>query len=871
MNTLKQQHTPDQDAPASADLEKIVSDNEVGGRQLQGATAALIKWVAVAWSCFQLWYASPLPFSFGFGVFNDTEAKSIHLAIGLFLVFASYPFSKGSPSRHIPLFDWCLALLGAFAGAYIYLMYQQIALRPGLPTAIDLWVSAIGLLILLEATRRSLGMPMVLVALVFVVFAFAGPYMPDALQHKGTTMTRFLNQQWLTNEGVYGVALGVSTTFIFLFVLFGTLLEKAGAGNWMIQLSIAFLGHLKGGPAKVAVVSSALNGMVSGSSVANVVSTGIFTIPLMKRTGLSGIKAGAIEAASSINGQIMPPVMGAAAFLMVEYVGMPYGQILKHAFLPALFSYLSLLYIVHLESLKIDAKTLQRSTRPFRHALLSWGLGLSGTLATLSLLYFSIMAIQSLLPAVASSAIAVLVACLYVAVVYLASRSDDLHMDDGSSPIESTPLAWHVARTGLDFLIPLGVLLWCLMVERMSPGLAAFWATVTVSVLLLTRRPLLAWFRGEPIVPRLRLAGAELIDGLATGARQMSSLAVATATAGIIVGVVGLTGLGLMLTDFVEMISGGNLMLMLVLIALLSLVMGMGIPTTANYIVIATLMAPVVVELGAKSGLAIPLIAVHLYVFYFGIMADVTPPVGLASYAASAVSRENPIATGMQAAVYSLRTAVLPFVFIFNPTMLLIGITNWWIGGIEILASLLACLLFAAATMGWFFARSKKWESALLLVITFTLFRPDFWLDTFYPKHVEVPGSQLLAEIAKVPANGRLDVIITGININGDDVSKTVNLRLDAEQDPQQRLRDMGVSVAVVGGKAMITNVNFSSYAKKIGIEPGYEVTTVLLPAPRPSTLWPVGIAFALTALIACLQRRRQSQQQRQQAILATA
>ncbi len=352
----------------SVDLEQLVAEADTGGRKPTGLSARILLWVAIAWSLFQLWYASPLPFVFGIGILNDTEARSIHLALALFLAFTAYPAFKSSPRGYIPTIDWVLAVAGAFAGGYLFLFYRELALRPGTPTTFDLVTAGAGILLLLEATRRSLGLPMVCVAAVFILFTFAGPYMPEAVQHKGASLSRFLVHQWLVTEGVFGIALGVSTSFVFLFVLFGTLLDKAGGGNWMMQISIALLGHLRGGPAKVAVVSSALNGVVSGSSVSNVVSGGIFTIPLMMRTGLSGVKAGAIEASSSINGQIMPPVMGAAAFLMVEYVGIPYSEIVKHAALPAIASYVALLYIVHLEAVKINSKPLTRNLAPTKIA-----------------------------------------------------------------------------------------------------------------------------------------------------------------------------------------------------------------------------------------------------------------------------------------------------------------------------------------------------------------------------------------------------------------------------------------------------------------------------------------------------------------------
>ncbi|TIT50262.1 MAG: TRAP transporter permease, partial [Mesorhizobium sp.] len=594
-----------------------------------------------------------MPFVFGFGILNDTEARAIHLGFALFLTFLAYPALRSSPRDRVPLLDWVLAVVGGFAGAYLFLFYVQLSGRPGQPTTLDLVTGTVGILLLLEATRRALGFPMVVVACIFIFYTFAGQYMPDVIQHRGASLNKFLNHQWLTTEGVFGIALGVSTSFVFLFVLFGTLLEKAGAGNWMMQISIALLGHLRGGPAKVAVVSSALNGVVSGSSVSNVVSGGIFTIPLMKRTGLSGVKAGAIEAAASINGQIMPPVMGAAAFLMVEYVGIPYSEIVKHALLPAVFSYIALLYMVHLEAIKMDLKTIPQRRTPARERMLRMGLGLSGSILAVCIVYYGIVAIQTVLGGTAPPVLAIAGVALYVASVWYSSRYPDLALDDPNAPILELPRAWDVTRTGLDFLIPIAVLLWCLMVEQMSPGLSAFWATVSILGIVVTRKPLMAVFRHEDLASSVRASWDDLIDGLALGARNMIGIGIATATAGIVVGTITLTGLGLMMTELVEFISGGNVILMLILIAAISLVLGMGIPTTANYILVATLMAPVVVDLGAQAGLPIPLIAVHLFVFYFGIMADITPPVGLAAFAAAAISKEDPIATGFQGALYS--------------------------------------------------------------------------------------------------------------------------------------------------------------------------------------------------------------------------
>ncbi|MBP7063367.1 TRAP transporter permease [Ferrovibrio sp.] len=850
--------------PASeAELLEMVAEADTGGREAKGLAGRILLIVAVAWSAFQVWYASPLPFVFGVFILNDTEARAIHLGFAVFLAFTAYPAFKRAPRDRVPLYDWLLALLGAFAASYLYTHYVALSTRPGTPTAMDLATAGIGMLLLLEATRRSLGPPMVVVALVFITFTFAGPYMPEVIQHKGSSLTKFLQHQWLTTEGVFGVALGVSTSFVFLFVLFGSLLEKAGGGNYMMQISVALLGHLRGGPAKVAVVSSALNGVVSGSSVSNVVSGGIFTIPMMKRTGLSGIKAGAIETASSVNGQIMPPVMGAAAFLMTEYVGLPYAEIVKHAALPAIISYIALFYIVDLEAVKIGSKPLMRSaahTRAQRWARL--GLGWSGTIAVICAIYYGILGIQAVFGAAAPWLVAIGGIALYLLTLWYGARYPDLKLDDPNAPITVLPEAWAVARTGLHFTLPIIVLLWCLMVEEMSPGLSAFWATAAIMAIVVTQRPLLALFRNQGLAPAARQGVADLVDGFNLGARNMIGIGIATATAGVIVGTVTLTGMGLMMTDFVEFISGGNVIIMLLLTAFICLVLGMGIPTTANYILVATLMAPVIVELGAQSGLAIPLIAVHLFVFYFGIMADVTPPVGLASFAAAAISGEDPIKTGLQGTVYSMRTAILPFVFVFNPQMLMIDVGNWLEACLVVVISTVAILLFSAGTMGWFMSRSRWWESALLLLACFALFRPGYFWDKLYDPYIHKPGSELFQLAGSLPADSRLMLVVEGSNIEGDDIRKTISLPLGAVGEGRARLNATGATITQMGGNVQVAAIKFGSAAKRVGLESGFVVAEVLMPAERPSKHWVYLPALALVGLVAMGQIRRRREEQ---------
>jgi len=845
-------------AQAPTDLQQLVAEADTGGRKVGGVVGKMIFAIATGWSLFQLWYASPLPFTFGWGVLNDTEARSLHLGIALFLGYLCYPALRSSPRTAVSHYDWPLAITAAFAGAYFILFYADLATRPGQPSMMDVVTATVGLVLLLEATRRAVGLPMTVLAILFLGYILLGKFLPDVLAHKGASWERMLSHQWLTTEGVFGVALGVSSSYIFIYVLFGSLLDKAGAGNYMMQVSFAMLGHLRGGPAKVAVVSSALNGLISGSSVSNVVSGGIFTIPLMSKAGYGGVKAGAIETASSVNGQIMPPVMGAAAFLMVEYVGIPYTEVVKHAFLPALISYIALFYIVHLEALKLGLEPMAaRRHRSLSQGFVGWGLGVSGSIVVCSLIYFFAQAVKQMLGEAAPWVLGVSLAALYVFSVRIAARCPDLP-DDINIDKPVLPDTWPTVKAGLHFLIPIGVLIWCLMIEELSPSLSAFWATSSLIALMLTQRPLMALFRGRGrLVQETRTGAAEVLDGLNIGARNMVGIAIATGTAGIIVGGITLTGLGFRMTDFVEFVSQGNIVVMLLFTAFVCLVLGLGVPTTANYILVATLMAPVIVELGARSGLVIPLIAVHLFVFYYGIMGDITPPVGLASFAAAAISGEDAIATGVQGSLYALRTVVLPFVFVFNPALLLIDVHGWWEVALVGLASTAASLTFAAATLGWFHTRCRWWEIALLLAATFALFRPDFFMDRLYQPYAEVPATQIYKVAKELGENDRIVLVIAGTNIEGDDIRKTVAVQLTKPGDGRRRLTEAGLSVQVLGDEVRTTAVKFGSRAKKSGFEQGWKVAAIKVPNDRPSPYWVFLPALALVAFVFFLQRAR--------------
>ena len=849
---------------ADVDVNQLVQDNDSGGREPGPFVRRLLLFVAVAWSLFQLWIASPLPFTFGIFILNDTETRAIHLAFAVFLGFMAYPASKRSARDHVPILDWVFALVGAFCAAYIFLFYRELATRPGQPTPFDVWTSVVGIVLLLEATRRVLGLPMVIVALAFLGYTFGGAYMPDMLAHRGASLDRAMSHQWLTTEGVFGVALGVSSGFIFLFVLFGSLLDKAGAGNYFIKSAFALLGHMRGGPAKAAVVSSAATGIISGSSIANVVTTGTFTIPLMKRVGYRGDQAGAVEVSSSVNGQLMPPVMGAAAFLMVEYVGIPYVDVMKHAFLPAIISYIALFYIVHLEALKAGMQGLPRRTQATgTQRLASFLMTVAGFIVLAGITYTVITFVKRSLGEAAIPVIGLLLLAAYLGLLWISSRQPVLEMDDPNAPLFELPETRPTVRSGLHYLLAVVVLIWCLMVEQLSPGLSAFWATMFMVFIILTQKPILGVMRGESAIASDIKAGvADLISGLETGARNMIGIGVATAAAGIIVGTVSLTGVGLVMTELVEILSGGNLMLMLVLVAVISLILGMGLPTTANYIVVSTLMAPVVVELGAQSGLIVPLIAVHLFVFYFGLMADVTPPVGLASFAAAAIARHDPIQTGVTAFFYSMRTAILPFLFIFNTQLLLIGLDGPLHLVLTVGTAVIAMLVFAAATQGYFIARSRWYESLALLLVCFTLFRPGFWMDMIHPPFDEVKGERMSQLIAEAPANTGKRAWIEGLNLNGDEIKKGVLIPLGAPGDAKARLGQAGLTVMADGDNLSVVAVKFGSVADKLGIEQGFRITSMEVPADRPAKEWFYIPALLLLGLVIVVQRspaRRES------------
>ena len=844
----------------SPDVQEMVAQSDTGARSPRGIQGRILWFVPLCWSLFQLWYASPLPFIFNFAILNDTEARAIHLTFAIFLAFTAYPAMKNSPRDRISAVDWILALVGSFSASYIYIFYTQLAERSGAPTTFDIFAAVFGMVLLLEATRRALGPPLMVVAAVFLLYTFGGPHMPDVIAHKGASLNKAMSHLWLTTEGVFGVALGVSTSFVFLFVLFGAMLERAGAGTYFIKVAFSLLGHMKGGPAKAAVVASGLSGLVSGSSIANVVTTGTFTIPLMKRVGFSGEKAGAVEVAASTNGQLTPPIMGAAAFLMVEYVGISYVEVIKAALLPALISYIALIYIVHLEACKAGMTGLPRRHTPtIVQSLLSFTGTILGLCVISAAVYYGVGWTKDVFGDAATPMVTVALLIAYVALVRVSAKYAAEGGMDIDAELTEVPDPGPTIKSGLHFLLPIVVLVWCLTVERFSPGLSAFWATVFMIFILVTQRPLMTLMnKTDDLAEQTKAGFVDLLESLVSGARNMIGIGVATAAAGTVVGVVTLTGIGLVMTDFVEFISGGSIILMLLFTAVISLILGMGLPTTANYIVVSTLMAPVIVTLGAAHGLIIPLIAVHLFVFYFGILADDTPPVGLAAFAAAAIAKSDPIRTGIQGFTYDIRTAILPFMFVFNTQLLLMGIDSWWHLFLTIFSSVTAVLIFAAATQGWWFTKNKWWETILLLVLTFSFFRPGFWWDMIYPEKVLLPGVEIAQITEDLSVGQYLELRVGGDNLEGNYSEKTVRLPFeDSATTSEDRIASMGLMLTQADDKMIVDMIEFGSPAEAAGIDFDWEIKSVIQDAERPMKEWVFLPCLLILIGLAMNQRRR--------------
>ncbi len=789
--------------------EELAAEVETGARNPQGWQRPLIPVICFVWALYQLYIASTLPSDLtvatGWGFFqfigNLSISRKIHLMFALVLATMSYPLWKNASRDRIPAYDWALLILGAGTILYMIVMDSNIANRAGNfahpQVSTDMKVAVLGIAILAISVYRSLGLPLVIVAAILAGYVFVG-----GGNWGGASFTKGVWHFWMQEEGVFGKPLAVSAQMIFLFVLFGAILEKAGAGGYFIKIAFALLGHLKGGPAKAAVIASGLSGLYSGSSIANVVTTGTFTIPLMKRTGFTPEKAGAVEVAASTNGQLTPPVMGAAAFLIAEFTGVEYTTLLKHALVPALVSYIALVYIVHLEACKLDLKGLPRHAERMG-ALQKLAATIGGFIGVALLILaanYIMIFLGPILPGATFASAALIALVAYLVLLWVASRVPDLEEDDPEAPITELPKAGPTAVTGLYFLLPIVILLWAILPtpDKLSPALSAYYACLAMIFVALTQHVFKGLFRGEGNVGANFARGLrETVEGMISGARNMIAIAIATAAAGVIVGSISLTGAHAMVGALVEYLSGGNILIMLILVAIMSLILGMGLPTTANYLVVSSLMAPVIVALGAKSGLIVPLVAVHMFVFYFGILADDTPPVGLAAYAAAAISRGDPIKTGVQGFAYDIRTALLPFLFIFNTDLLLIDVGPAKAVFVFIVA-VIAMLLFAAATQGWFLTRSRIWESVALLLVAFTLFRPGFWLDMVEPPFEVHPAAQTMQLLEELPEGEVIRLRIVGPDF--DDPDKLTQTNIEIELGPvggsgEDRLFDAGLDV----------------------------------------------------------------------------
>jgi len=778
-------------------VQKFSTDEiEYRGRQLPPGLARLTAAVALSWTLFQLWIASPLPFLLGWGVLIDLPKRGIHLAFALALCFLLYPATRhGRRLGHLAWYDIVLALLTVASAVYLAIDYEGLVERNGILLKItvagfvipvELLLGGAGVVLLLEGTRRAIGLPLVIVASLFLVYSVFGQSMPDIISHKGLSFERLIGYQWFTGEAVFGIPIDVSVSFVFLFVLFGALLEKAGAGRYFLDLAFAMVGRYRGGPAKAAILASGMTGTISGSSIANVVTTGTFTIPVMKRIGLPSVKAGAIEVAASTNGQIMPPIMGAAAFIIAEFIGISYFDVVTAAFIPAVISYVALFYISHLEAMKLGLKGLPRA---------------------------------------------------------------------------DIPRLWRTFISGLHFLVPIAVLIYLLMVKRWTPGSAVFYSILLLMLIIVSQQVMRCRHDAKGgVLQGVREGFRDVVAGMISGARNMVTIGVAVATAGIIVGAVSSTGLNNALVGVVESIAGNNVYLLLGLTAALCLVLGIGLPTTANYLVVASLLAGVVVELGNAAGLALPLIAVHLFVFYFGLLADDTPPVCLAAFAASAISRADPLKTGVQAFAYDIRTAILPFVFIFNPELLLIGVDSFGHGIVIFVVSLLAILAFSSATQGWLFVRSRWYEIALLLVVTLALFRPDALMNQIYPEFSPIHIDRFSSGEQKIENGRKIRLHVTRETDYGDRYKLFVfTLPEGRDTTAGQPLSSLDMVLTVeTDGRWIVTDMVFNGLAEKSGIDFGDYVTAMdIEQTGRPAKEWIYLPALIILLGVVLAQRRR--------------
>ena len=672
-------------ADASVDTQEILKkyDKESDYRSYTGLMAKVVAAIAITFSCFQLYTAI-------FGVLDAMIQRSIHLSFGMALVFLLYPTSKKWPKNKLHPLDLALSVLGAITPMYIIANYGELVKRAGTATTPDMIVGVIGILLVLEAARRIVGLPIVIIASTFILYAFVGPYLPGKLAHRGVDVGDLVQHLYFTTEGVFGIPLGVSSTFIFLFILFGAYLEKTGLGQYFIDLANSIAGRASGGPAKVAVLSSGLMGTVSGSSVANVVGTGSFTIPMMKRLGYSPEFAGAVEATASTGGQLMPPIMGAAAFLMAEMTNIPYVRIIGAAVIPALLYYFGVWAGVHFEAKKLGLRGMTKEELP----------NLKEIFFNRGYLMLPLVGIVWLLVTGYTPMLAAFYAIILSVAAAILGWWAPLPIGGMIVLFAVMKPIFHVGEFGADGAVK--------YLTEMTPlGALAVLAAVLAGFAILKKKP--------------RIGAKEIIGGLESGARGAIGVLVATACAGIIIGVVTKTGLGLKLGEVLVDLANGNLILTLVFTMITSIILGMGIPTTANYIITSTIAAPAIIMILRQKYPELPVDAIsiilpaHMFAFYFGIIADVTPPVALAAFAGAGIAKANPMKTGLQASKLAIAAFLVPYIFVLNPAMLMIDLKL--LPGIQmVLTSMIGIIGVSSGVMGYLVHRALWWERIALIL-----------------------------------------------------------------------------------------------------------------------------------------------------------
>jgi len=682
------------DVKAVTELEQKF-DPEMRFRPTWPPASTILKALLIALSCFHYYTA-------GFGLLREATHRGVHLAFVLGLIFLVFgltrvPADRG-PARSwlapggVPLFDWLLGIAVALSVLYIPYVFDDLAFRVGNPSTLDVAMGSILLVLLLEATRRSMGWPLPLIAIVFMVYALAGPIFPGLLQHAGASWKQLVNHQYLTSQGIYGIAVGVVATYVFHFVLFGVLATRVGLGQLFLDIASSIAGRYAGGPAKVSVFGSAMFGMLSGSSVANAVTVGSLTIPAMIRVGYRREFAGAVEAASSTGGQITPPVLGAAAFLMIEFLAVPYQTIIAAAVVPAFMHFFGVFMQVHFEAKRFGLRGLTDEEMPKLKVSFQerWP-----TLIPLFLLIGILVSGRTPYLAAFSG----ISSC---AIVGLTTRTR------GNRLVNWALLA------GLHLVL----LLLCFGdIESQAVKLGIFAATLVGTPLLLRRFDI-----------RGRIGLATLVEAFETGAKYALAVGAAAASVGIVIGVVTLTGVGFKLSTIItgaaQAVAGGaidflpalladtrslTLLVALAMTGLVCILLGCGIPTTANYIIMVTVAAPTLILLGVQ-----PLVA-HFFVFYYGVLADITPPVALAAYAAAGMAGSDPFKTGNMAFRLGMAKALVPFVFVFSPSLLLVanGFT-WSAFVITFVGCVLGITLLAAALSKFMLSELERWEQGVL-------------------------------------------------------------------------------------------------------------------------------------------------------------